>query len=217
MSPLPAGPSAANLQIQLSQLKGRFSPRQWIWLLSGLLLLGTLGIGWIGIQIPWQTKRWQLEQEYQQEVQRSKFISEILRTQQDLKALEASFLFPGGPPALTQEISSIATRSGIKIESILPKPTVHWGPYRQLQIELAGAASFESLILFLHNVERHEPFLHIDHLEIGDSQVGMLEGTPQPFVRPRRSAPQPPRPIETGEEKIHLLVSSFDRVGSTTP
>ena len=158
----------APLTSQLSEIRGRITRTQWIWLTNAGVCIITLGVGFIAIQAPWQERRQQLASQYAEESERSDLLKEILQQRSVLRTLEKKLLLEGGATALTSQISQLAAEAGLQIESVTPQPELVIDPYLKYQIEIQASSSLTNVLRFLHSVENHVPVLWADQLEIGE-------------------------------------------------
>ena len=93
-------------------------------------------------------------------------LSEIGIQRQYLESQEKAVLLQGGASTLMGEVSRLATRMNMKVESIAPQPDISWGPYRRLQVRVVATASYSDLLRFARVLERHEVLFKLDQVEI---------------------------------------------------
>ena len=178
---------------------------QRVMLLVFLVLVGTVLVGVSMIYTPWQQKRAEMERLYGEELQRANIISTIKNQEEQLANREKFFLLESGETSvLTSEITRIASKTGVAIESVVPQNDARIGSYTKLQIRVVGAAVFSDLLRFIYALEKHEPVLKIDQLEIGD--VPHLQSD-EVYRRPDASQASTTR--STDRQKVKLLISAF--------
>ncbi|MBI3332772.1 MAG: type 4a pilus biogenesis protein PilO [Candidatus Omnitrophica bacterium] len=139
---------------------------QRLWLIRTLLLLIALLIGGVGIQAPWSEKQRLLQQVHREELERTGTLSAINSQEKDLKRWTQALLFQGETAALTDEVTRLAGENRLRIELVLPQPQVSLGPYTRIQVRVAVTSTFPDLLSFIQRLERHQPLLHLDQLEI---------------------------------------------------
>jgi Tfp pilus assembly protein PilO len=174
-------------------------------LLVAIVLVATIMIGMSVIYTPWQQRRMTLMQQYSDEVQRASVIAAIKSQEEQLAAREKSFLLESGEtPALTSEVTRIASRMGVAIESVIPQTEMRIGSYTKLQIRVVATAAYSDLVRFINELEKHEPLLKIDALEVGDSG-----GRPNEDVYRRPETPSGGTSLSMDRQKVRLLISAF--------
>ncbi len=154
-------------QEQLGEFFNRITRTQALTFITAAFLLGTLLTGFVFIQGPWTTRRQRLSGTLSEELQRRELLLQIGSSSRQLNALEKDLLLQGETPALTSEITRLATDYGLDIESVVPRDEVPLEPYLKLQIEVVATASFRNLLLFLDAAESHRPLLMVEELEMG--------------------------------------------------
>ena len=154
---------------RLSDLGSRMGRTQWLWILTASVLLAAALIGMMVIQSPWQDSRRQIGSQLEEEKQRSELLLAIQRKKESLQKAEQDLLLEGGTPALTSEVSRLATESRLAIESVTPQRDFSIPPYTQFQIEIVGAAGQGELLGFLHAIEAHRPLLLLNEMGIGEA------------------------------------------------
>ena len=138
-------------------------------LLIAVILVGSILGGILVVYTPWQQRRQELENQYSEELQRANILSTIKGQEEQLVQKEKTFLLEKGEtPALTSEVTRLAAITGVAIESVIPQNEVKIGSYIKLQIRVIATASFPDLIKLTYAIEKHQPFLKIDQLEVGD-------------------------------------------------
>ncbi len=138
-------------------------------LLIAIILVGSILGGILVIYTPWQQRRQALENQYSEEIQRANILSTIKGQEEQLAQKEKTFLLAKGEtPALTSEVTRLAAITGVAIESVIPQNEVKIGSYIKFQIRVIATASFLDLIKLTYAIEKHQPFLKIDQLEVGD-------------------------------------------------
>ena len=120
-------------------------------------------------------------------------------------------MMQGGTPFLTSEISRLASKFGLEIESVVPQPDLPVGPYLRSQIRVIANATFFDLLDFLRSLEKSEPLFKVDLLEIGTPTAG----------GPGRGAEKEAIPslhfLENPRQRISMLISGFSRKGAYGP
>lgn len=204
----PAAKSPPSLKAQFSALSEHI-PR------SQKLLLITLGIaavagtlGAAAIQKPWLEQRRLLQNRQRQEQERSTLLSTLQRQAGQLEKQKKAVLLQSGTSILISEVTRIASRSGLRIESVMPKTEVDFGPFTKIQIEVEGTSNLQSLLSFLSDLGRHEPLLKVDRMEI----EGILTEEPvRAGERGEESVALPSR----DHQRITLLISAFSQQGAS--
>ncbi len=153
---------------RLSDLGSRIGRTQWLWILTAAMLLAAGLIGITAIQGPWQANRRKIGLQFDEEKQRSELLLAAQRKRASLQKAEQDLLLEGGAPALTSEVSRLATESRLAIESVTPQPDLSIPPYTQFQIEITAAAGQGELLGFLRAIETHRPLLLLNEMEIGE-------------------------------------------------
>lgn len=160
-------------------------------------------LGVTGIQKPWQARRYQLEQRHAEEQQRFDLLSAIRIQKAQLEKYEERALLEGGASVLTSEITRLASKAGVQIESLAPESEVPLGPYTRSQIRLSATSTFPDLLKFLRSLEDHNPLLKLDQLEMGESSE---TSTYRTAATEKEAHFQ-----ETDRQKARLLISAFSR------
>ena len=159
------------LASQLSDIRGRVTRTQWIWLMNTGICILTLAIGFMAVQTPWQDRRRQLQSQYAEEKEQTELLWGISTQRKELQKLEKSLLLEGGTTALTSQISRLASEAGLQIESVTPQPEFPIDPYLKYQIEILANSNLVNALRFLHSIETHQPLFWVDQLEIGELLV----------------------------------------------
>ena len=196
--------SQALLKAQLSSW-GEHIPRsqKLLFISIGIVVLtGTLGM--IAIQGPWAEKRHRLLEEQQQEQDRSTLLLTIQRQAAQLEKQKKMALLQGGASILISEISRLANKAGIQIDSVVPKTEVNFGPFTKLQIEVEATANLQKLLNFLNSLAKHEPLLKVDRLEVGE--IPLEESSHEEVSTP---------PPAKENQKTTLLISAFFQQGAS--
>lgn len=161
-------PAAGGLPLsRLSELGSRMGQTQRLWILTAVMLLATGVVGMITIQGPWQENRRRLGAQMEEEKQRSELLLSLQRQKGSLQKAEEELLMEGGTPALTGEVSRLATESHLAVESVVPQTDLVIPPYMQFQIEIVATARLENLLNFLRSIESHRPLMTLNEMEIG--------------------------------------------------
>ncbi len=167
--------------------------------LSILLCAVTAGVGFSAIYTPWQRQHQELEHRYSDEEQRANLLLTINRQGRQLKRQEKELLLEtGGTSDLTGEVSRIASKSGIHIESVIPQNEIFFDPYTKFQIQILAASSFPDLVGFLQMVEKEIPILQVDQVDIMSLAQQSKNGM---------------EPIPPDRQKTKLLISGFAKRG----
>lgn len=193
-------------QEQLGEFFSRITRTQALTFITGAFLLATLLTGLIFIQGPWTGQRQRLSATYSEELQRSELLMQIGSASKQLKALEQDLLIQGDTPALTSQITRLATNYGLDIESVVPRDEVLLDPYRKLQIEVVATASFRNLLLFLDATESHRPLLMVEELEMGQPIDGGSRSTIGTAPAEELKVPEPE---EWVRQRIRIVVASL--------
>ena len=189
---------------RLSELGSHMGQAQRLGILTAVMLLATGLIGMVTIQGPWQENRRQLGAQLDEEKQRSELLLSIQRQKGSLqKSEEELLMMDGGTPALTSEVSRLATESHLSVESVAPQSDVVAPPYTQFQIEIVATARLENLLNFLESIENHRPLLVLNEMEVG---APVEPGAP--FVQTADNAP-PPEPPE--QQRIRMRIGALGR------
>lgn len=187
--------------------------------------LATIGVGMVGIHTPWQQKRAQLEQKYQEEQKRQDLLSTLRLQIAQLKKQEEKVAFQGGTPTLTSEVSRLGTQANLQIESVVPQPEVSYGPYTQHQIRVIATATFSDLLKFLRLLDEQKALLKVDTIEVGEppraeASYGFEQGGrfqpagrfgPASRLGPRGKALED---SEWDQYRTVFLISAFSRRGA---
>lgn len=191
----------------------RISQTQRTLLLIITVSLVTGFIGFTVIYTPWRQQRNQLEQQYQEEQQRSDLFSVIRGQEKKLTEQEEKLLLPtGGTAALTGEVTRLASQNAITIESITPQSQASFGPYTRFQIQVLATARFQDLFQFLRDLEQERPLLKIDQVEIGNSS----QQTQERSRELNRLNPEGITPASEEPQKTKLLISAFSKQGTSS-
>ena len=189
---------------RLSELGSRMGQAQRLWILTVAMILATGFIGMVAIQGPWQENRRQLGSHLEDEKQRSELLLSLQRQKGSLQKAEEELLLEGGAPALTGEVSHLATESHLAIESVAPQDDLVVPPYTQFQIEIVATARLENLLIFLQSIENHRPLLTLNELAIGEPvELGLPLQSEQGVGTP---LPQPPE-----EQRIRMKIGALGR------
>lgn len=180
---------------RLSHLGSQISRTQRLWILTAAMLLAAAAIGILAILGPWQESRRQTGSQLEQEQRRSKLLVSIQRKRDSLQKTEQELLLEGGTPALTSQVSRLATQSQVAIDSVTPQPDLSVPPYTQFQIEIEATARPDDLLAFLRSMESRRPLLLLNEMEIGE--------------QPSKTLP----PAETTEtQRIRLKIGAVGRL-----
>ncbi len=202
-----------NLPAWASKLT-QIPPEKQLWIVSFLTLSAALGIGLFGIQSPFQQRRGELESQYGKEQRRSSVLSGLSAIKGQLDKLQSALLIQGGTPALTRQVTKLASTAGVQIDSVSPQPEMTFGPYSRVQIRLLATSTYAQLLAFLQLLEGHEPLLKIDQLEVGEpvapAAVSRPPGavTSPPATRP---FPDTERAPSSDRQSIRLLIGAFSQ------
>ncbi|MCM8811816.1 MAG: type II secretion system protein M [Candidatus Omnitrophica bacterium] len=176
------------------------------------LFIGTMLLGISTIYTPWMTRRQELERQYSEELQRGSVIANIKNIEEQLAQQEKKLILKDGDtPLLTREITRMASRAGVEVISVLPQNELRIGNYVKLQIRLDAAAGYADLVRLIHAIERYEPILQIDQLEMGNPPQMTQSDV---YRRVDTSATSIQVEAGQGRQKIKLLISAF-ALGST--
>ncbi len=180
---------------------------QRILLLVFIVLVGTLLIGTTMIYTPWRQRRAEIEHRYGEETQRMNAISAIKNQEEQLAEREKSFLLESGETAaLTSEVTRLASKTSVSIESVLPQSSLRIGSYTKLQIRVVAAAAFGDLLRFMYALEKHEPLLKIDQFEIGEFSRTQPEDN---TYRAGSTAQAERAASNTDRQKVRFLISAY--------
>ncbi len=199
---------------RLSGFLEKIPRSQQILLLSVLVMSLTVLVGITAIYTPWRERRHLLEGRYREEEQRTHLLSVLHQQEGQISKQEKTFLFTGGgTPALTREVTRLASKNGVAIESVIPQNEVPFGPYKKFQVRILATSTFPDLLNFIRALEKYRPLLKIDQLELGGGpqQKGntlprLLEKT---FLEGTTTAP-------LNQERAKLLISAFSQ-GESSP
>lgn len=185
-----------------SKLAQRFlqMPREkQVGMVSAGIVLSTLALGWLALQRPYEGRRARLENQIEQESKRTAVLSSLASLSGELRKIQSSLLIQGGTPALTRQITQLASQAGVRIESVLPQPEMTFGPYTRVQVRVVAASTYAQLTAFLQLLERHEPPLHLDELEAGERAPVM------------RREPSKPQEGPSDQPPVQLVVGAFSQ------
>ncbi|PIQ82017.1 MAG: hypothetical protein COV76_05630 [Candidatus Omnitrophica bacterium CG11_big_fil_rev_8_21_14_0_20_64_10] len=177
--PPPQPAKKKSLDESLAQIFGGLNRVQRMGLVTAGIILLTLLLGYSNIYGPWQNRRETLRRQHGEEQSRSDRLVDIQRQAEALGKEEGEALFTGGTPALTSEVSRIASTIGVEIESVAPRPAAAFGPYLRSQIEVEATSTFSQLLTFLSALEEYRPRLMVDVMDIEsviDPQTEVLQG-----------------------------------------
>lgn len=180
-----------------SKLAERFLqiPREkQVGIVSAGILLSALTLGWLAVQQPYEGRRSLLENRIQQESKRTAILSHLASISGELLKIRSALLIQGGTPALTRQVTQLASQAGVRIESVSPQPEMTFGPYTRVQVRVVGACAYAQWVAFLRLLERHEPLLKIDELEVGERA--------QVLRRAKGASGQPSQPPAKEEENL---------------
>lgn len=193
-------------QEQIGELFSRTTQTQALTFITAAFLLGALLVGFVFIQGPWAAKRQVLNTTFTEELQRSELLIQIGSSLKQTKDVEKDLLIQGETPALTSQITRLATNYGLDIESVVPRDEVVLEPYRRFQIQVVATANFRNLLLFLDAVESHRPLLMVDELEVGqpiDEAPAFTGG------RPPEEGVAFPKPEELARQRVRLVIAAL--------
>lgn len=111
-------------------------------------------------------------------------------------------------------MTRLAANFGIQIESVAPKEAVPLDPYRKLQIEMDATASFSNLLLFLHALETHQPFLWVSELQIDrpiPTSAPFRPSTPSGGAAGPR-LPFAPEELDPELQRVRITVAALSQV-----
>ncbi len=183
---------------------GDVPKNQWIWLITAGITLSMVAVGFLGIQRPWQQQRRALQAQYDQEQEKTKLLSSINSKSSQLDKRKELLLLKGGTPILVSEVTRLASKTSLGIDSVIPQPETNFGPFTRLQIDVEATATFPNLLDFLNSMEQHEPLLKIDRMELSklDSEN----------IVPRAGSDKMPA-AGPDRHKISLSISAFSKQG----
>lgn len=193
-------------QEQIGELFGRITRTQALTFITAAFLLVTPLVGLVFIQGPWAVKRRILNTTFTEDLQRSELLMQVGSSLKQIKGAEKDLLIQGETPALTSEITRLATNYGLDIESVVPRDEVALDPYRKLQIEVVATANFQNLLLFLDAAEGHRPLLMVDELEVGQPIDGVRAFT---GGRPSEEGISVPKPEELARQRVRLVIAAL--------
>ncbi len=200
----PAAKNAGSLKTQFSALSEQIPRMQKLLIMTlGIAVLTGAG-GMVAIQKPWLEQRRLLLDRRKQEQERSALLAAIQRQAGQLEKQKQTVLLQGGTSILISEVSRLASKSGLQIESVMPKAEVHFGPFTKFQIEVEATSNLQGLLNFLSALERHEPLLKVDRLEAGEM---LSEETTRSLGAGGESAPLPAQE----RQGTTLLISAFSQ------
>jgi len=200
----PAAKNVGSLKTQFSTLSEQIPRMQKLLIITlGIAVLTGAG-GMAAIQKPWLEQRRLLLDRRKQEQEKSTLLSAIQRQAGQLEKQKKTVLLQGGTSILISEVSRLASKSSLQIESVMPKTEVNFGPFTQFQIEVEATSNLQGLLSFLSALERHEPLLKIDRLEAGEI---LSEETARPSEADGESAPLPSHE----RQRTTLLISAFSQ------
>ena len=205
----PAAPIKSNtpssILSQISAVRSQISPTQQLLLVTLGMGILTLAIGVVMIQIPWQERRQQLTSRSSEENERSELLLAIQRQKANLQEIEGAFLLKGGAPSLANQISNLATQSGLQINSVMPRPEVVAEPYTRFQLEILATGNLANLIRFLKTLEDHRPLFWVEQLDMGEPPV-------ETSISFRASAFDEKSVFQPkDQQEIRLLIGAVDR------
>ena len=208
-APPTKNPSSSSILSQINEVKSQITRSQKIWLVTLGIGLTTLGIGVMGIQLPWQERRQSLAAQYNEEKERSELLLAIHRQKNELKTMEEKSLMQGGATTLTGQISQMGAQTGLQIESVAPQPELAVDPYTRYQIEIIATSNLANLLRFLRAVEDHRPLLWVEQMEIGE---WVADSAPARIGPTQEDQPQP---LQQEKQKVRFLIGAVSRQKSS--
>ena len=200
-APIKSGTSSSILS-QINAARSQINPAQQFLLVTLGMGILTLTIGVMMIQMPSQERRQQLISRYGEENERSELLLAIQRQKANLQEIEGEFLLKGGAPSLANQISNLATQSGLQINSVMPRPEVVAEPYTRFQLEILATGNLANLIRFLKTLEDHRPLFWVEQLDIGEAPTEISSF----MVFDEKSVFQP-----KDQQEIRILIGAVDR------
>lgn len=166
MSPAPK--IQASLKAQWTALMEQIPRAQKLLLISVGIATAAGAAGAAAVHKPWSAKRALLLSRQKTGQEKSALLSTLQRQAEHLERQKKNVLLQGGTSVLIGEVTRLASKAGLRIESVMPKTEVTFGPFTKLQIEVEATSNLQNLLGFLSGVERHEPLLKIDRMEVGE-------------------------------------------------
>ena len=196
------------LQNLFSSWSEGVSLAQKLLILTLLFLLGTLLAGFFFIHTPWQQQRRLLMDQQQQEQDRSKLLTNLHLQSKQLEKQKEKLLTQGGVLVLISEVTRLAAKAGIRIDSVTPKTEATLGAFTKSQIQVEATSNLKNLLAFLHDLEQHEPLLRVDRLELGESLSSGRKETAYPTWPQQEETSVLP---DTDRQKTVLWISAFSQ------
>ncbi|MBI1991919.1 MAG: hypothetical protein HYS71_01595 [Candidatus Omnitrophica bacterium] len=201
---------------KLGSLFLKIPPQRQVAVISTGIVLSTLALGWFAIQKPYESQKSQREARIQLEGKRTEVLSTLAGLSAELKKIRSTLLMKGGTPALTRQVTDLASQAGVEIDSVSPLAEASFGPYTRVQIRVVAASSYAQLMDFLRLMERHEPLLKIDELKVGGSSPDRKgRGASAKLSVP--TPPQAPGAAHDSAESqsVQLVIGAFSQRGSS--
>ena len=144
-------------------------------LISGIIVLAVGGyFGYHNAYVGPQEKLERVEQELKEAHEEQSLRTHVASSLQALEERQRRLAPKPDRSLLLQVADRLAQEAGIEITSISPEPHGEWGDFTRVAVSLEFTATFHELGHFLSGVERAEPSIRIEHLDL--SPVRRSEG-----------------------------------------
>ncbi|MBI3615982.1 MAG: type 4a pilus biogenesis protein PilO [Candidatus Omnitrophica bacterium] len=193
------------LKSHLSSMGEQIPRSQKLLLLTIGMIVATGTAGLVFIHAPWVERRLLLLEQEKQAEERLTLASTLHRQTAELERLKKAVLLQGGTPNLISEVSRLASKAGLQIESVAPRTELNLGSFTRFQIEVEATSNLLNLLNFLGTLEQHEPLLKVDRLEIGEIPAGESSRSEGEMLL-----------VPSGEyQKATLVISAFSKQGGS--
>ena len=127
--------------------------------------IGCIVIGWLFVIQPALSKAWNLKRLDAEHERRHGLIAEIHQVRSDKRKLDQDLLVQGQERTILNEVSSLANKSGVDVQSLSPART-GGEHYDKVTLSLKIQSSFRSLLKFLNEIEASSSNLSVTELSI---------------------------------------------------
>lgn len=138
-------------------------------------------ICWNVILKPPADKLFALRQTRELETRKSALISRIVLHEGKMRQYKSRFSRSSEPSWLVEEVSSMASETGLDIETLSPQPPQVNNEFMTIRLNLDARADYHSIGQFLSRLESHEIFIKVEHLQASTLQRDENPGSAGPI------------------------------------